>query len=217
MGDDTKFSEEDKISDVTSDEMKSNILFGKTQHETPSKSNNPDLATILGRMDLEADDTDDDEDYEEEFSEEDDDHNEEYEYNDDEEKDDDEGGTPEYITPEPGVPTPFSGRNNQPVKDEQTVNVFLLAFLSALTASSVPFHTRWVAERNTFVYENKVRFVAKTDGHLRDCNGETRSLIEVKSRRRVNDVQIRVQESAQMAAWIKQTKLNAHDHEKDCK
>lgn len=33
----------------------------------------------------------------------------------------------------------------------QTVNVFLLTLLSAITATTVPFETRWLAERNAMI------------------------------------------------------------------
>jgi hypothetical protein len=114
--------------------------------------------------------------------------------------------------------TPGLNTRGQPIKDEQTVNVFLLAFLSALTATTVPFHTRWLAERNAMVYQKEVRYVARTDGHLRDEAGRTFSLIEVKPRRRKRiDVSIRMQESAQMAAWLTQNVEESHDPYEDCR
>lgn len=117
-----------------------------------------------------------------------------------------------------GFYTPGLNARGQPIKDEQTVNVFLLAFLSAFTATQVPFHTRWVAERNALVFEKSVKYVARTDGHLRDRNGNSRSLIEVKPRDRGGKRSaIRVQESAQMVAWISRTNLSSHDYEKDCR
>lgn len=114
--------------------------------------------------------------------------------------------------------TPEYTAEGQLIKDEQTVNVFLLAFLSAITATTVPFHTRWLAERNAMVYEKKVRYVARTDGHLRSSAGQTYSLIEVKPRRRkVDDVLIRIQESAQMAAWLTQDEKESHDPYTKCR
>lgn len=114
--------------------------------------------------------------------------------------------------------TPGFMAEGQLIKDEQTVNVFLLAFLSAITATTVPFHTRWLAERNAMVYEKKVRYVARTDGHLRGATGQTYSLIEVKPRRRKDgDVSIRIQESAQMAAWLTQNRKESHDPYKKCR
>lgn len=106
--------------------------------------------------------------------------------------------------PKDGFYTPMRGSRGQLIRDEQTVNVFLLALLSAITAATVPFHTRWLAERNAMVFQKNVQYVARTDGHLRKKNGQSSCLIEVKPRprRRPNDVSIRVQESAQMAAWI---------------
>ena len=52
------------------------------------------------------------------------------------------------------------------------------------------------------IFEETVRYVARTDGHLCNKRGQSFSLIEVKPRERGDDVSIRVQESAQMAAWI---------------
>lgn len=120
--------------------------------------------------------------------------------------------------PSDGFYTPIRGSRGQLIRDEQTVNVFLLALLSAITAATVPFHTRWLAERNAMVFQKNVQYVARTDGHLRKKNGQSSCLIEVKPRprRRPNDVSIRVQESAQMAAWISQHGVKSHDPEKDC-
>ena len=107
---------------------------------------------------------------------------------------------------------PAGGR----IRDEQTVNVFILALLSAVTAATTPFHTRWVAERNTMVFEKNVRYVAMTDGRLRDRDDRSLSLIEVKPRKRGGDVSIRVQESAQIAAWISENKVRSHDPDINC-
>jgi len=114
--------------------------------------------------------------------------------------------------------TPGLNARGQPIKDEQTVNVFLLAFLSAITATTVPFHTRWLAERNAMVYQRKVRYVARTDGYLRDRGGQSYGLIEVKPRLRIDsDASIRIQESAQMAAWLTQKKEESHDPYQECR
>lgn len=114
--------------------------------------------------------------------------------------------------------TPGRNAKGQPIKDEQTVNVFIIAFLSAITATTVPFHTRWLAERNAMVYQKKVRFVARTDGHLRDRAGHTHSLIEVKPRQRKEGaVAIRMQESAQMAAWLTENGVESHDPHEECR
>lgn len=66
------------------------------------------------------------------------------------------------------------------------------------------------------VFKKNVRYIARTDGHLRNREGQSFSLIEVKPRRRENDVSIRVQESAQMAAWISQNQIKSHDPGQKC-
>ena len=66
------------------------------------------------------------------------------------------------------------------------------------------------------VFKKNVRYIARTDGHLRNRKGQSFSLIEVKPRRRRKDVSIRVQESAQMAAWISQNKIKSHDPGQKC-
>ena len=112
--------------------------------------------------------------------------------------------------------TPEQGPDGRYIRDEQTVNVFLLALLSAITATTVPFDTRWVAERNAMVFRRNVKYEARTDGHLRNMKDQSFSLIEVKPRKRAKDVSIRVQESAQMAAWISQNNITSHDPNQNC-
>ena len=112
------------------------------------------------------------------------------------------------------APTPGSG--GRYIRDEQTVNVFILALLSSITATTVPFDTRWVAERNAMVFRKNVWYIARTDGHLQNRKHRSLSLIEVKPRKRENDISIRIQESAQMAAWISQEKIDSHDPNKTC-
>ena len=102
-------------------------------------------------------------------------------------------------------------RDGHFIRDEQTVNVFLLAFLSAITAGTAPFHTRWVAERNAMLFRKNVEYVARTDGQLRNDHGRSFSLIQVKPRKRGADVSIRIQETAQMAAWISENQVESHD------
>ena len=106
--------------------------------------------------------------------------------------------------------------NGHFIRDEQTVNVFLLVFLSAITAGTAPFHTRWVAERNAMIFKRNVEYVARTDGQLRNDNGRCFSLIEVKPRKRGADISIRIQESAQMAAWIAANRVESHDPDSNC-
>ncbi|KAM0794067.1 hypothetical protein BDR22DRAFT_978061 [Usnea florida] len=118
--------------------------------------------------------------------------------------------------PNDEVYAPTPGPGGRYIRDEQTVNVFILALLSTITATTVPFETRWVAERNAMVFRKNVWYVARTDGHLRDRKNRSLSLIEVKPRKTGNDISIRVQETAQMAAWISQENLDFHDPNKSC-
>ena len=79
------------------------------------------------------------------------------------------------------APTPNLNSRGRLLKDEQTANVFLIAFLSSITATSVPFHTRWVAERNGLAFELEgSKYNTRTDGRLRDKGGRSRCIIEVK-------------------------------------
>ena len=120
------------------------------------------------------------------------------------------------IDPNDEVYTPTRGPGGRYIRDEQTVNVFILALLSTITATTVPFDTRWVAERNAMVFRKNVWYVARTDGHLLNRKNRSLGLIEVKPRMRGKDISIRVQETAQMAAWISQEKVDSHDPNKSC-
>ena len=115
-------------------------------------------------------------------------------------------------------PSPADEREGQPIKDEQTVNSFLLAFLTALSATDVAFRTQWQADRVLFVFrENNITFKARVDGIL-SSGGFKRGVIEVKPRVRtdVREFNVRHQETAQTAAWISQEKINSHDPTKKC-
>ena len=117
-----------------------------------------------------------------------------------------------FPTPAPTPITPVKDSKGYLIKSEQTVNVFLIAMLSAATATIIPFRVRWVAEQNGLrFYQQGVTYAARTDGHLRDSNGKSRCIIEVKPRERFNDLKIRVQESAQMAAWISDYDIKSHN------
>ncbi len=66
------------------------------------------------------------------------------------------------------------------------------------------------------IFKKKIRYIARTDGHLRNKRGPSFSLIELKSRKRGDDVSIRVQESAQMTARISHNKITSHDPNNSC-
>ena len=104
------------------------------------------------------------------------------------------------------------------VLDEQTVNMFLLNLLVAITVKSVPFPTLWSAQRNSLLFRGKVQYSARTDGHLRNEHGQVYSLIEVKPYGRSdNPIGIRLQESAQIAAYISQSGTKDHNPDEDCR
>lgn len=67
------------------------------------------------------------------------------------------------------------------------------------------------------LFKKNVQYIAKTDGHLQSKRRQTFSLIEVKPRKRAGDVAIRVQESAQIAAWISHNEVKSHDPETNCR
>ncbi|KAE8349396.1 hypothetical protein BDV28DRAFT_141318 [Aspergillus coremiiformis] len=91
-------------------------------------------------------------------------------------------------------------------KDEQIVNTALVDFLNALSMH-FPQASDWTLHRKSFKAEfQHASFEARTDGYLEDggSSERVRALIEVKPmirRKKLN--LIRMQEAAQMAAWIK--------------
>lgn len=113
------------------------------------------------------------------------------------------------------------GLQDPPTRDEETVNRALLNFLDAHYIHE-DRNADWESTRKEFVFQSPklrsrepskptpkpLRFVARTDGHLRIHGNEERSaaIIEVKARLRPQDKKkdytIEMQESAQMALWI---------------
>ncbi|KAJ0425229.1 hypothetical protein BJY00DRAFT_308557 [Aspergillus carlsbadensis] len=98
-----------------------------------------------------------------------------------------------------------------PMKDEQIVNTALVLFLNALTMYQnlkVSWTMHRIPLRASF---NPHSFVARTDGYLSDEEGNPLVLIEVKPvTRNTKLTPIRMQESAQMVAWIKAYEDGAH-------
>ena len=114
--------------------------------------------------------------------------------------------------------TSYISTPSPPPLDEQTVNMFLLNLLMAITAETVPFHTRWSARRNSLLFKGKVQYSARTDGHLRSKHDQIYGLIEVKPHGRIdNPIGIRLQESAQIAAYISQSGIKEHNPDNDCR
>jgi hypothetical protein len=91
-----------------------------------------------------------------------------------------------------------------PTKDEQIVNAALILFLNALTIH-FPLFNDWTLHRRAFTVDFRTAsFEARTDGYLQDeRTGKVRALVEVKPiTRKKGGKRIRMQEGAQMVAWI---------------
>jgi hypothetical protein len=91
-----------------------------------------------------------------------------------------------------------------PTKDEQIVNTALVHLLNAL-AMYQNLNVSWTIHRIPLrAIFDPYSFEARTDGYLSDGQGNPLVLIEVKPVRREDKLApIRMQESAQMVAWIK--------------
>ncbi|KAH8821811.1 hypothetical protein F5884DRAFT_746101 [Xylogone sp. PMI_703] len=93
-------------------------------------------------------------------------------------------------------------------KDEQIVTLFLITLLTALSIHFDIFKF-WTPHRKAFVvsFLNSL-FEARVDGYLEDdTTGEALAIIEVKPYvRKAEDIQVRVQEAAQIVAWLVNSK-----------
>ncbi|CAG9942422.1 unnamed protein product [Clonostachys rosea f. rosea IK726] len=103
-----------------------------------------------------------------------------------------------------------SEQASDPIEDEQIVNTALLLFLQSLTVHYAELDFTWSLKRYAFVLQDnndqKV-YEAQVDGLLRDNRtNEPKIIVEVKPfiRKAIPAVyaKIRMQETAQMAAWI---------------
>jgi len=97
-----------------------------------------------------------------------------------------------------------SGADLQTVEDEQIVNTALILFLKAMTMH-FDLQAHWSLHRRAFKLGqsgNEV-YEARVDGYLCSGDNKVKAILEVKRFRRAEDLNaIRMQESAQMAAWI---------------
>ncbi|RMD40499.1 hypothetical protein DV735_g4619, partial [Chaetothyriales sp. CBS 134920] len=122
--------------------------------------------------------------------------------------------TPDTTEAEARTPSPLEqispAQDDNPnkekaVEDEQIVNIALLIFLNAITVPYTKGTNEWSPYRCPFVVKdaggNKV-YEARVDGLLRDkaTRTQTKALVEVKPHPRRDTT--RMQEAAQMAAWI---------------
>ena len=109
------------------------------------------------------------------------------------------------LLPEISPPSSEYTDDLPPADDEQTVNAALVDFLKALTMHfQIPME--WSFRRRAFFCnDTKGRgFEARVDGCLRQINSDIPlAIVKVKSCIRENHIEaIRMQEGAQMAAWI---------------
>ncbi|KAJ5420187.1 hypothetical protein N7465_002706 [Penicillium sp. CMV-2018d] len=120
-------------------------------------------------------------------------------------------------TPETGIHiSPFSPPTGdlshafKSISDEQIVNTALLLYLEALLINFGGIQADWTPERRALVvkrHNGQKVYEARVDGFLRyqrDRNNPIMAIVEVKPFPRDTDPNdsIRMQESAQMAAWI---------------
>jgi hypothetical protein len=85
--------------------------------------------------------------------------------------------------------------------DEQIVNTALINFLASIT-QYFPCPARWTLKRKAFRVD---KWEARTDGYLTDGSQVIKAIIEVKAAKRHDKKpvsRVRMQEGAQMAAWI---------------
>ncbi|KAB8213050.1 hypothetical protein BDV33DRAFT_197125 [Aspergillus novoparasiticus] len=93
-----------------------------------------------------------------------------------------------------------------PVSDETLVNAFIISLAAAVTFSTPGVKALWSLERKGYTVgignDTKI-FTARTDGHL-SLQHQTYSkiIVEVKAMTRESLARIRMQEVAEMAAWI---------------
>lgn len=131
----------------------------------------------------------------------------------DDDDDDDDISSPErdiHISPF-SPPSADLPHNLQNISDEQIVNMALLLYLQALLINFRGIGADWTPERRALFVKNKNGqkvYEARVDGFLRyqnDLNNPIMAIVEVKPCIRdayPSTDPIRIQEAAQMAAWI---------------
>lgn len=119
------------------------------------------------------------------------------------ESEDEDEPTPDR--PETPVPHELVNVMYPPTKDEQIVNTALIVLLNALTIHLDSFSSKWTLHRKAFIATfGEAAFEARTDGYLNNRQGKPSVIVEVKPVMRSTKLSaIRMQESAQMIAWIK--------------
>ncbi|PWY81524.1 hypothetical protein BO94DRAFT_144889 [Aspergillus sclerotioniger CBS 115572] len=92
-----------------------------------------------------------------------------------------------------------------PVSDENLVNTYLLGLASLVTMSSEGVQAHWSQQRKAYKVRSKGAklYEARTDGHLFLTEGkQTKAIVEVKAMARDDLPTVRMQETAEIAAWI---------------
>lgn len=93
-----------------------------------------------------------------------------------------------------------------PVSDETLVNAFIISLAAAVTFSTPGVKALWSLERKGYTVgiDNDTKiFTARTDGHLSLPHlTYSKIIVEVKGMTRESSARIRMQEVAEMAAWI---------------
>ncbi|KAI8948014.1 hypothetical protein F4801DRAFT_604970 [Xylaria longipes] len=110
---------------------------------------------------------------------------------------------PENLSPH--IPENDKASNDRVVCDEQIVNMALLLYLNALTLSCTRTLGDWTAHRKAFILKSqgKKLYEARVDGYFRSPHNKVEAILEVKRYdRSLNTAKIKMQETAQMAAWI---------------
>ncbi|KAF2964059.1 hypothetical protein GQX73_g9512 [Xylaria multiplex] len=89
--------------------------------------------------------------------------------------------------------------------DEQFISSALILLLNALSMCCQDVTGHWVPERQSFTLAAgcKKAYEARVDGVFRSRTGDVKAIVEVKPcPRNLKVMEIRMQETAQMAAWI---------------
>ena len=132
---------------------------------------------------------------------------------DDEDEDDDDGKRPHnvlYMSPL-SPPSSDLAHTLKSISDEQIINMALLLYLQALLINIRGIGADWTPERRALIVKKKDGqkvYEARVDGFLRyqsDKSNPIMAIVEVKPCIRdinPNSEPIRMQEGAQMAAWI---------------
>lgn len=113
---------------------------------------------------------------------------------------------PETLSPaNPSDPDWIEAAEFKAANDEQIVNTALLLYLNALSIACSQVQGDWTLHRRQFVLKSngKKVYEARVDGYLCSRDNEVKAIVEVKPFARFrNTRRIKMQEAAQMAAWI---------------